>query len=194
MTINFKKSHFVCFNAGKKYQFCLRFNNMLLRSCPTSKLLGFHINENLTWDDHIEHLSTIITKNVNLLKLCRKYLTSFSAWQFYFQFIHSKFMHGIQIYSSLCSNRLIEKLHLIQKSALRVVANTHYIPFHLIPSADICRSPKILPCPILCKYFRSVYAFKTFNDQVQTMIFFSLVSLIVILKEILFFYTHLAVI
>ena len=79
MTINFKKSHFVCFNAGKIYQFCLRFNNMLLRSCPTSKLLGFHINENLTWDDHIEHLSTIITKNFNLLKLCRKYLTSFSA-------------------------------------------------------------------------------------------------------------------
>ena len=165
MTINFKKSHFVCFNAGKKYQFCLRFNNMLLRSSPTSKLLGFHINENLTWDDHIEHLSTIITKNVNLLKLCRKYLTSFSARQFYFQFIHSQFMHGIQIFSSLCSNRLIEKLHLIQKSALRVVANTHYIPFHLIPSADICRSLKILPYPILCKYFRSVYAFKIFNGQ-----------------------------
>ena len=79
-------------------------------------------------------MSTIITKNVNLLKLCRKYLTSFSARQFYFQFIHSQFMHGIQIFSSLCSNRLIEKLHLIQKSALRVVANTHYINFHLIPS------------------------------------------------------------
>ena len=35
MTISFKKSHFVCFHAGKKYQFCLRFDNMLHRLSPT---------------------------------------------------------------------------------------------------------------------------------------------------------------
>ena len=83
------------------------------------------------------HFSAVLTKNDNLLKLCRKYLASFSARQFYLQFIHTQFMRGMQVSTSLCWNRLIGKLNLTQKSALRVLADTHYIPFHFIPSADI---------------------------------------------------------
>ena len=92
-------------------------------------LLTCRIIENLTWDEDIKHLSEKVSKNTNPLRSHRKHLNSFSARQFYFQFLFdSYFIIGIQVYFNICpGNTVINDLFLQHETALRIAANTHYI-------------------------------------------------------------------
>ena len=47
-----------------------------------------------------------------------------------------------------------------QKRALRIIANVHHIPYHLISTNEMCSHLKILPLPLLNNYFTYIYVFK----------------------------------
>ena len=136
-------------------------------SVPSRISLGVFIFNNghsFSLNGHCETVLDKVSKNTNLLKLCRPYLTTHSAKQFYFQFIHCYLIYGIHIYYNLCASNITNPIFTQQKRALRIVANVQHIPFYLSPTNDLCTSLKILPLPILSNYFTCITGFKALNN------------------------------
>ena len=152
MTINIKKSHYLVFG-NAKHKFDLKFSNTTLLQSSTTKLLGFTISDSMSFDNHIELIKTKIQKNTNLLQLCRTFLTTQSARQFYFQFIHCHIINGIQFFLNISPKYQLDSLYVYQKAALRIIANIHYNPVQLSNTFFLCRTLKILPLPSLLNIF-----------------------------------------
>ena len=161
MTINVKKSHFLSFKS-KGTQFNFTIMNKPLQETNETKLLGFTICKSLTWNSHVENVISLVDKKICLLRLCRRFLTTFSSKQFYYQFIHCHLIQGIQIYYSLSPKYLRDSLYLCQKTAIRIIANVHFLPPVLSSTSSLCKQFSILPLPTLHKYFCSIYAYHIF--------------------------------
>ena len=128
--------------------------------------MGFYLNDSVTWNEHVEKLVTKLQSNINLFKLCRSYISTFAARQFYFQFIHSHLISGIQIYLNLSQKYLLDSIFLKQKSAMRIIDNVHRIPNHLTDIRTLCKAFNISPPPSLLVYFNSIYGYQIFNNSV----------------------------
>ena len=163
MTINYKKSHFLS-SFGEDSSLNLKIDNNQIFQRHETELLGFKISDSFSLNGHCETVLDKVSKNTNLLKLCRPYLTTHSAKQFYFQFIHCYLIYGIHIYYNLCASNITNPIFTQQKRALRIVANVQHIPFYLSPTNDLCTSLKILPLPILSNYFTCITGFKALNN------------------------------
>ena len=133
-------------------------SNGVLSAVGKPVLLGFNISNTLSWNGHVEHITEKIS--ISLLRLCRKYLNNFAARQFYFQFVHCHFINGIHIYQNLSTNFLMDKLFVLQITALRLVCSLHMIPPHFIPSSILFRSLVVLPIPTSLIYFTDINGLK----------------------------------
>ena len=92
-----------------------------------------------------------------VFKLCRSYISTFAARQFYFQFIHSHLISGIQIYLNISQKYLLDSIFSKQKSALRIIANVHQIPNYLTHTRTLCKTLNIsqLPSLLACLIFNN---------------------------------------
>lgn len=112
MTINVKKSHFLMFGYGSSgCDLSLKVNGNKLKREKHSKLLGFTLCEDLKWNTHIDQILKKVVTNVNLLQLCRPYLTRDSSRTFHYQFINCHLIYGIYIYFNLSPNCLTNNLY-----------------------------------------------------------------------------------
>ena len=50
----------------------LELDNRPIEHKPSTKLLGFHIDEMLTWDNQIKHISSKVSNGLRMLYLARK--------------------------------------------------------------------------------------------------------------------------
>ena len=53
----------------------LKFNEESLNMISNDKILGVFVDQNLTWSDHIRHLSKKITSSIWLLSKVKKFLS-----------------------------------------------------------------------------------------------------------------------
>ena len=81
MTINYKKSHFLS-SFGEDSSLNLKIDNNQIFQRHETELLGFKISDSFSLNGHCETVLDKVSKNTNLLKLCRPYLTTHSAKQF----------------------------------------------------------------------------------------------------------------
>ena len=82
-------------------QFNFTITKKPLQETNETELLGFTICKSLTWKSHVENIISLVDKKICFLRLCRRFLTTFSSKQFYYQFIHCHVIQGIQIHYSL---------------------------------------------------------------------------------------------
>ena len=162
MTVNIDKSHFL-FMGDSQQTYQLKIGNSFIGRRHETKLLGFKITDNLSWGKHCDDVLEKVSKNTNLLLLCRPYLTTYSAKLFYYQFIHCHLIYGIHIYYGLSPSTFSNCIFLQQKRALRIIANVNHIPYYLIRTNDLCSQLRILPLPSLNLYFTCLYGYKVLN-------------------------------
>ena len=95
----------------------LKFNTDSLSMITTDKILGVYINNNLTWSDHIKHLTKKISSNIWLLSKIKKFLSQAHRVQFYKSYIqpHIDFC-SIVWGSSSEANKL--KIYRLQKKSM----------------------------------------------------------------------------
>ena len=80
-----EKSHFLHHNPRTNNCLILKIDNCGLKQQYETRLLGMKINDTLTWDTHVDHLSNKLTTTINLLQLCRP----FFKWSDYSYFLLS---------------------------------------------------------------------------------------------------------
>ena len=163
MLLNIKKSHYMLVQPSHRatsQDLDLKINHTKLNRNVKTKLLGFTLNDSLTWDDHVDQICSKINKSLALFQKCRAFLDSKSSRNFYFQYVFCHMIYGIRIYGNLSPQYILERIYLLQKRAFRLIANINHIPYHLVHTRDLHTSLGLIPFPLLAGHFTCIFGFQ----------------------------------
>jgi hypothetical protein len=137
----------------------ININKEPIPSVKQTKLLGVHLDNNLTWTEQIKHIHNKISSNLYLLKQIKAYLTIEDRKLFYNSYILPHFDYCDTIWGN-CSKHLLEDLIKLQKKAARIILDKDYIA----PSRPLFAQLKWMPLEDRIKYHRSIQVFKCVNN------------------------------
>ena len=129
LTLNIKKSNFVIFRPyQKKVTSNVNihvFDNskqtfVSLENKDYVKYLGLLIDSNLAWKQHINYISTKISRSIGLIAKLRHYVPQNTLITLYWALIHPYLNYGIAIWGHT-SKTLFDKLLRLQKRTLRLI-------------------------------------------------------------------------
>ena len=168
MVINMAKSHYLLCSNESSLKFNLCLNGQSITRKHSTKLLGFTINDKLTWEDHIKELQRKIASNLKLFYLTRHLMSCNTARTFYINFIHTYLTYGIHIYHNLAPKQLTEPLYKQQKKALRLITQTRLKD--RLSTTTLCLNSNILPLRHLTDYFCSIFAHRVITKRTPSYI------------------------
>ena len=100
----------------------ITFNSIEIKRGSSAKFLGVIIDENITWNKHIELVENKISKNIGILYRASHYLDKKSLKSIYFSFIHN-YVNYCNIAWASTSRTKLDKILKKQKHAVRIIYN-----------------------------------------------------------------------
>ena len=104
LTLNVDKTKYLIFQPRQKVTSNLHkpvlINDTPIASCYSLKYLGFHIDNTLTWADHIDYLEEKLSKNINILIKCKRYLSQKCLLNLYYALIYPYLSYGCMIWGN----------------------------------------------------------------------------------------------
>lgn len=91
----------------------------------TIKTLGVFFHKKMSWDTHVNYLITSVSKCAGILAKCRYFLPAWIKLIIYNAFIMSHVNYCFLVGGSTAHTNT-NKLHLLQKKAIRHIANAEY--------------------------------------------------------------------
>ena len=101
-------------------------NNVNLTQVDSTKLLGLHIDSDLSWKTHINFLSKLLSRNTGILNKLKNTFPTHILLTLYSTLILPYLNYGILAWGNSAKYR-IEKIFIIQKRAIRIVNNVTYL-------------------------------------------------------------------
>jgi hypothetical protein len=123
LQLNTSKTKFMIFKKSSVYEeqfFSVQFNDTSISSVQSYNYLGLHIDELLSFGEHVKEILRMISPYVHILKKIRYTLDKKSLELLYYAYIHSKLTYLLPIWSS-SSNKLLSTLLFAQNKALRTI-------------------------------------------------------------------------
>ena len=127
LSLNVSKTKYMCFHTSNKIVIYpkLKINNFTIDRVTDFKFLGLIISSNLKWNKHIDHISIKVSKVIGIMFRLKSIVPSDVLHTLYNSLIMPHFHYCLLTWGSTIRNG--HKLHLLQKKALRLVDNSHYI-------------------------------------------------------------------
>ena len=129
LTVNIQKTCFTVFKTSRmkipNFLDNLTIENYTIPRVPSAKYLGVILDENLNWEEHIEHLNKSLTKTGNSFKIIKHQVHPENKHVLYYAYIYSKIQYGIEVYgrAKLTS---IKKVQTQQNRSLKILFNKDY--------------------------------------------------------------------
>jgi hypothetical protein len=124
LTLNADKSSFTIFKSSRKRILNLpdhiEFQGKLLKRTSHIKFLGITLDENLTWNHHINKISNKLKRLFHIFYNIRDYLTKENIKTIYYTLIYSRIKYGITLYGQAGSSKL-KKVQTLQNQLLKVL-------------------------------------------------------------------------
>ena len=99
-------------------------NNSVLNSQQSIKLLGVHIDRKLSFTEHVNHITSKASRQVNVLRHLSTYLDSKSKHNMYVSFIKSNFLYCSNVWY-FCGRLNLRKMVKLEKRCLRFIYNDY---------------------------------------------------------------------
>ena len=150
MSLNVDKTHFMVFHPkGKKIpdNMNIEILGSKISEVKYTKFLGVIIDSNLTWKNHIQYISSKISKNVGIIKKARTILAKETLLTLYYSFIYPYLNYCVHIWGS-SNDTVLRKLLLLQKKVVRIICGVN----RLSHSEPLFKSLSVLTIPKLFKY------------------------------------------
>ena len=96
-------------------------NDTPITQVESTKFLGVHIDQHLTWKVHINQIATKIAKNVGILTRIAHILPKTVRLNLYYALVYPYLIYCNMIWASTYESRL-RKLVILQKRAIRIIA------------------------------------------------------------------------
>ena len=143
LTLNTDKSSFTIFRTKKKVIHNLpehiEFLDYKIKRTTHVKYLGLTINENLTWDNHINEICTKLKSLFHVFYNIRDYLSIDNVKTIYYTLIYSRIKYGITLYGQAGSTKL-KRVQTLQNQLLKVLLGKKF----RFPTDDLHHELKIL--------------------------------------------------
>ena len=147
LSLNVSKTKFMCFHAPQKVMTypILKINNINIERLIDLNFLGLIISSNLKWNKHIDHIALKISKVTGILYRLKSIFPRDALLTLYNALIMPHFHYCFLVWGSNVKDG--HKLHLLQKKAIRVISNSHYIAhtepickrLHMLKVSDMFR-------------------------------------------------------
>ena len=126
LSLNVSKTKFMIFH-NRQFNIEDKIPNLKIRNIPILRVkefsfLGIVINEFLNWNAHIKHLSKKISQTLGIMYKIKKFVPGACLKHIYQSLIHSHLNYGILLWGF--EN---EKLKILQKKAVRILSQSHYL-------------------------------------------------------------------
>lgn len=128
LELNVKKTKCVIFRAkNKQLDFApvLLFRESILEVVPSIRFLGVIFNNALSWNDHVNHICTKLSRSVGILWKLQCLLPCWLKKQLYFALVQSILHYCLLIWGNTTNSNL-NALLVLQKKAIRAIANLSY--------------------------------------------------------------------
>ena len=99
--------------------------NTYLKKVNKTKSLGFIIDANLKWDDHIQYICSKVRRIIGLIEHIKHHISKRSSILLYKSLVEPYFRYGNTVWG-LCNSILIDKLQTLQNRIARIVTDTSY--------------------------------------------------------------------
>ena len=143
LSLNVGKTEFIIFRPTKKIdqRIKLKINQKTIKESNKIKYLGVLLDRNLSWNFHISELCKKLSSAVGMLYKMKNLCSTPTLRSLYFSLFHSHLTYGLLVWG-LANTSLTNKILLLQKRAIRVVAKADFLA-HTDP---LFHSLKILKC------------------------------------------------
>ena len=130
LSLNFIKTKFMLIGSIQKIQplnnlIAIRVNGRLLKRVKRIKYLGLIVDENLTWDDHIDYISVKIRGNIDILKRMKLTFSPESLVLLYKALIEPYFSYCNTVWG-YCNETLLDKLQGLKNKVAGVIKRSKF--------------------------------------------------------------------
>ena len=122
------------------------------KESKTYKLLGVHLDEFLSFKEHIDITCNKLNKSLYCINRSKNFLTKKAMKSLYFALVHPHLLYCINIYSCTSKSNL-KRLIILQKKAVRTI---HLAP-HNTHTSELFLESKILPLEKLIKFSKLMF-------------------------------------
>ena len=164
LSLNHKKTNYMLFGTRYKTKQCnnnfkVSLDDKEIDHVNAFKFLGVSVDQNLTWKNHIDNLVKKCSSGIGMLYKVKRFLPETALLRLYDTLVLSHINYGITAWSS-ANNNDRERLHILQKRALRAVSNSEFRS----PSNPLFVKYNHLKVVDLCKYNIGTFMYKFCND------------------------------
>jgi hypothetical protein len=110
---------------NQDYPIIINIDNQSINRVASTKFLGVHLDEQLSWKQHITYISQKLAKNIGIISRIRHLLPKKILLNLYYSLIHPYLTYCNLIWATTYRTRLVSLITL-QKRAIRVICN---VPF-----------------------------------------------------------------
>ena len=103
----------------------LRVGDKLIRRTKKVKYIGVILDEQLTWRDHIDYISTKIKRNIGAIKRIRISLPKEYLDMLYKTIVEPHFRYCNTVWGH-CGDTLLNRLQALQNRAARIISSQKY--------------------------------------------------------------------
>ena len=129
LTLNADKSSFTIFKSSKKLIHNIpdniQFLDQKIQRTSHIKFLGVILDENLTWNLHINELSNKLKRLFHIFYNIRNYLSKENIKTIYYALVYSRIKYGISVYGQACATKM-KRIQTLQNQLLKVLSSKNY--------------------------------------------------------------------
>ena len=127
LSLNIKKTNYIVFGNKKlPHDINLHINSISIVRVEFTKFLGVYIDAKVTWKNHIEIIASKIAKGLGILNKVKLVLPQNVLLMLYNSLIYP-YLNYCAIVWGCAGATLLHKLEILQKRAVRMIANVYYL-------------------------------------------------------------------
>ena len=158
----------------------LTLNNEILTVVTSDKILGVHIDNNLTWTDHINAVAKKMVSNLWLLSRFKEYLSTDQRVQFYKAYIQPHIDYCNSVWGGT-SQRNLGRIYSLQKRACKIILDYQYeniaSSMEELKILNIYERIYLKKAKFMCKishsltpkYINEMFQLRPLNDTLQSL-------------------------
>ena len=129
LSLNIKKSKFLLFHSKRKkvlnHQLSVKLDGNKMALENSVQYLGMTIDNNMSWDNHINNLGKKLSRANGILCKLRTYVPKKTLISVYYAIFHLQVLYGCLMWS-LSTLRNINSINVLQKKCLRIMNFSPY--------------------------------------------------------------------
>ena len=130
LSLNVEKSKLIIFKSKRKLidsqLFSIKLNGVKLLPTDNVKYLGLHLDQNLSFDHHVNQLSKKLSRTNGILSKLRHYTSKDTLISVYYSLFYSHILYGCPVWSLTTINNL-NCISVLQKKCIRIL---NFSPFN----------------------------------------------------------------